>query len=321
MPKSVWILVAFVALSIAARPAAAQFKDKAPAKGGQLGPAVTSKLKVGVLIKARSNLQNALATVPVPVDWPEQTVHIAEEELSPTAASVSYRVSSMTLKQMVVAIPLLPAGQEARAVVTLEISRSPQKAPADTTIYSIPKKLERGLMSYLGPSPQIEPRHVKITAQLKQIVSADQSAWQQIEAIYDWVRTNIKANADEERKGAARTLIDKDGHAEDMTSLFIAFCRAHKVPARTVWLQTSVYPEFYLVDDDGHGHWFPCQIEGGRNFGGIEDVSPILQKGDNFHDAERPKDKMRRVPEYFTVPLLRGASSPEIHWIRDLLPG
>ncbi len=106
-----------------------------------------------------------------------------------------------------------------------------------------------------------------------------------------------------------------------MTSLFIALCRASKIPARTVWLTTSVYPEFYLLDDDGHGHWFPCQIGGTRQFGGIDDSTPILQKGDNFRDAERPKEKMRLVPEYFTVPLLRGATSPNIQWIRDLTPG
>ncbi len=205
-------------------------------------------------------------------------------------------------------------------MLTLEISRSPAKPPTDTTVYRIPKKMERQLMTYLGPSPQIEPRHAKITAQLKQIVSPDQSAWQQVEAIYDWVRANISATATEERKGAARTLLDKAGHSEDITSLFIALCRAHKIPARTVWLMNSVYAEFYLVDDDGKGHWFPCQFEGARNFGGVDDVGPILQKGENFHDAERPKEKLRRVPEFFKVSLGPGASSPQVQWIREALP-
>lgn len=230
MPRRLSILLLFAVLSLAPRPAAAQFKEKADPKGVQLGPPVTTKLKVGVVVKARSNLQNALATVPVPIDWPEQSVHVVNEELSGSVPGVNYRTSSVTLKQMLVELPLVPAGQEARAVLTLEISRSPAKPPADTTVFRTAKKMERQLMTYLGPSPQIEPRHAKITAQLKQIVSTDQSAWQQVESIYDWVRTNIAATATEERKGAARTLLDKAGHAEDITSLFIALCRAPKSP-------------------------------------------------------------------------------------------
>jgi len=56
-------------------------------------------------------------------------------------------------------------------------------------------------------------------------------------------------------------------------------------------------PEFYLEDDKGKGHWFPCQSAGAREFGGINDTRPILQKGDNFRG---PKGKQRYMAEHLT---------------------
>src|SRR5262249_50253135 len=82
-------------------------------------------------------------------------------------------------------------------------------------------------------------------------------------------------------------------------SLFVAMCRVQKIPARTVFVTDHCYAEFYLEDDEGQGHWFPCQPAGSRAFGGIDDVQPILQKGDNFKNPEKPKERLRYVTEYF----------------------
>ncbi len=62
-----------------------------------------------------------------------------------------------------------------------------------------------------GTSPcRLRSRHPKIIALAKQIVADKENAWQQVEAIYDWVMTNIQANKGE-LKGAARTLLEKTG--------------------------------------------------------------------------------------------------------------
>ncbi len=211
---------------------------------------------------------------------------------------------------------MITAGEEARALVTFEVSHAPQTPPTDTSIYKIPKKLDRQLTMYVGTSPGIETRHPKIIALAKQLVADKETAWQQVEAIYDWVMTNIQPNKGE-LKGAARTLIEKKGDPEDMASLFIALCRASKIPARTVWVPQHVYPEFYLLDDDDHGHWFPCQTDGPRSFGGITETGPILLKGDNFHDAERPREKMRLVPEFFKGTGSKSAGTPKVQFVRE----
>jgi hypothetical protein len=98
-------------------------------------------------------------------------------------------------------------------------------------------------------------------------------------------------------KGAFAALKDKTGDCEELTSLFIAICRASDIPARTVHVQGHCYPEFYLQDDEGQGHWFPCQAAGSEAFGGIPEHRPIWQKGDNFRAPERPREAQRYVAE------------------------
>ncbi len=120
------------------------------------------------------------------------------------------------------------------------------------------------------------------------------------------------------RKGLRRKwLNDKTGDCEELTSLFIALCRASKIPARTVWVPEHCYPEFYLVDDDGKGHWFPCQAAGTRCFGGIPELRPILQKGDNFKDPERPRERQRYVSEFLKGS--GGAGKPTVKFIRQVV--
>ncbi|HWC91000.1 MAG TPA: transglutaminase domain-containing protein, partial [Pirellulales bacterium] len=71
------------------------------------------------------------------------------------------------------------------------------------------------------------------------------------------------------------------------------------------------YPEFYLEDKEGKGYWFPCQAAGTRDFGGISEFRPILQKGDNFQVPER-KDRQRYIAEHLT-----GAGGrPSVEFIR-----
>ena len=115
----------------------------------------------------------------------------------------------------------------------------------------------------------------------KQIGVDKKKAWDHIEAIYDWVRENIK---DKDQGGVIKGAVagkDGNGDCEARTSTFVAICRAADIPARTVWVSGHVYPEFYLCDGTGEGHWFPCQWRSARQFGGITDLRPILQKGDN----------------------------------------
>ena len=100
------------------------------------------------------------------------------------------------------------------------------------------------------------------------ITAGKEPGWDRAAALFDWVRENVKYEFAEKIKPAVQALDDKQGDCEELSSLVIALCRAKKIPARAVWVPGHCYPEFYLTDDKGQGHWFPCQAAGAdRQFG------------------------------------------------------
>lgn len=282
----------------------------------KLGAYETEQWKVGVKLTARGGPCSGLfATIPVPSEWPEQKVRIVEEEISPEVRRVKYRMIDGGVKQMLVSIPKLAAGTTAQAIVTFEVDRRPVELPEETDQYKIPKKLPRNLKKYLGPSPAIEVRHRDIRSKAKELSDSELNAWEQVEKVYDWVRENVEYE-NGPLKGALAALRDKNGDCEELTSLFIALCRSLDIPARTVWVPGHCYPEFYLVDGQNNGTWFPCQAAGARAFGLMNEARPILQKGDNFKVPEK-KQGQRYVAEFLTGKAIQGGGKPVVEFIRE----
>lgn len=289
-------------------------------QGVRLGESQTQQLRVGMVITASpgSPCQGILATVPVPADWPEQKVSIVQEDVSPTVRRLTYRTLDDGVKQMVIQIPLLPAGQSARALVTFEVQRYEILAPADPSPFEAPQRMTRQLRAFLGESPYIETRNRKVRSIADQLRSEnkDRPVWEQVEAIYDYVRENIEYR-EGQIKGAVAALEDETGDCEELTSLFVALCRLHRIPARCVWVTDHCYPEFYLVDERGQGHWIPCQAAGSRAFGSMPERRPILQKGDNIFVPEK-RARERYVAEFLKVQSLRG-NAPQVQFVREFV--
>ncbi len=310
------LAVAIVWLSVVAT-ALAQFKQGEPG-GSKVGESRTSQWRTGMVVTASGGACRGLnGYVPVPTEWPEQEVKTVEEEISPEA-KVAYEMVDGGVKIMNVRIPQLASGQEAKALITVEIRRSVILPPEDTDIYVLAdlKKLPREIRPYLSPSPKIESRDPKIRDLAKKIGADKEKAWEKVEAIYDWVREKVKYQNGPLR-GALAALKAGAGDCEELTSLFIAICRAADIPARTVWVPGHCYPEFYLNDDKGQGHWFPCQAAGAKEFGGITELRPILQKGDNFRPPKNSKERQRYMAEYLTGAPTPGGGKPQVKFIRE----
>jgi hypothetical protein len=296
----------------------AQFED-VKTSGARLDKTVVEKIKIGMIVTAQGGPCNGMVgSAAVPTDWPEQKVQILREDVTPNVSRVEYRqLAAGTAKQMVVTFGHLKPGDEAHALVTFEITRRTILPPEDTSIFKIaphPDK-EKDAASYLAPGPYIESRHPKIVALAKEVTEGKEN-WEKVEAICDAVRDKITyKNGD--LKGALKGLTDGTGDCEEFSTLFIAMCRSVDVPARTVWVPGHCYSEFYLVDDKGNGYWFPCQSAGAKSFGGIPETRPILQKGDNFHDPDRPKDHLRYVSEFLRGSTAKGAGRPSVKWVQE----
>lgn len=295
----------------------AQFKQE-DAHGARLGEARIQRMEVGIIVNGTGvPCKGIVGYMAVPDEWPEQQVTIVEEDVSP-GVKVEYRKVDGMAKAMEVRIPVLGAREEAKALVTFEVRRSPILPPDNTDIYVMPdlKKLDRQTRICLAPSPKIESRDPKIRSLAKQIGADQPKAWKKVEAIYDWVRAHVEYK-NGPLKGALAALRDGTGDCEELTSLFVALCRASDVPARTVWVEGHDYPEFYLMDPDGVGHWFPCQAAGARAFGEIPETRPILQKGDSIRPPYNPRVPKRYLANYLTGTTTSG--QPQVKFIRRMV--
>ena len=301
---------------LSAPSANAQFADEPlAASGPTLGDIRRQPYRVGLSVVATGGpCRGVYATLPVPAEWPEQSVEIVGEDVSADVRQVRYRTLPGGVKQMLVDIPDLPSGQEAKAVVTFSVGRAAILPPSDPSGLSIPEKPAKALKPFLASSPYIETRHPKVTKFAKSL-GEGLEGWAKVEAIYDAVREKVEYR-NGTLKGAARALADGWGDCEELTCLFIACARVNGIPARTVWVEGHCYPEFHLVDADGQGSWFPCQAAGARAFGGMPDQLPILQKGDSFRDPDRPGQPLRYVSEFCRGAALAGGGSPKVDWIR-----
>ena len=179
-----------------------------------------------------------------------------------------------------------------------------------------PRQSSGKLRTFLGPSPYIESDDPRIREAARQVVAEKPLAWEQAEAIFDWVRGKVEYRFDRNIKGARQALDDGFGDCEELTSLFVAMCRAVGIPARAVWVPGHCYPEFYLEDEQGQGHWYPCQAAGTRIFGAMPEARPILQKGDNFR-APGSRQALRYVQETLTAK--NATADPEVQFVQKSL--
>jgi hypothetical protein len=269
--------------------------------------------RVGFSVDASAGaVTGIVATMAVPMDWPEQTVKTISEEISPNCR-VSYRLIDGGVKQMVVNIPRLAKGDSAKLEIIYEVTKREILAPVVTSDFVIPTKLNKDLAKFLLPSPYIESNDAQIKKLAPDMIVGQATAWEQTGAILDWVRENVKYKFATEIKPAIAALKDKEGDCEELSSLFIAFCRANRIPARAVWVPGHTYPEFYLEDADGQGHWFPCQAAGSaREFGAIWEDRCILQKGDNFKVPEE-KQPQRYVKQFLKA--ANAQADPKVQFV------
>lgn len=302
--------------------AAAQISETTPDPAtATMGEAKVGLFKVGAEITAsRGACRNVKAMVAVPLECPEQEVRIVEEDFSGEVDQVTYRDLGGA-RQMLITVPSLSSGAVARAVVTFEVRTKPVLPPDDnsTAKFSIPKKPARELRQFLMASPYIDARDGKVRTAAREAwesLSADATDWQRVEALYDYMLNHIRYTEGDD-KSAVDTL--RDGYADcyGRSAVFIAMCRANKVPARVVWVNKHCYAEFYLEDETGTGTWFPIESAGSRAFGEMPLARPILQKGDNFRVPERKGERLRYATDFITGVPVPGAGQPRVKYIRE----
>ena len=271
-----------------------------PAYGVSYEDGEVTYWEFGLRIKSSSNSTGITATVPIPISWPEQTVSVIAENKTDNLRKLTYKKLAGDVQQLVIRATKLNAGETAEASVILRVDKRHINSPVDITKLQFASKVPSKLRQYLRPSPYIESNHKRIKEIAAELTFDDSiPAFKQVEKIYRWVRDKIEYQERDEMKTCLESLDSGTGDCFELSSLFIAICRARKIPARAVWIPGHMYPEFYLEDELGNGHWIPCQAAGDFSFGDMIESRPIVQKGDNF---KLPQEKKR---VRFVMPRLR----------------
>jgi hypothetical protein len=143
------------------------------------GDAIATRYRVGAKIAAKGgSVQNVLVMVAVPLECPEQEVHVVEEDFSPHIESVEFRQlptdkrAEPGARQMLITISELPPRQEAHALITYEVVTKAALPPLDTASLKAPAKPDRLLKPYLVASPFINVNHRKIRDAVKEALAA-----------------------------------------------------------------------------------------------------------------------------------------------------
>jgi len=294
-------------------------------RGPILGKAVSHKYRAGMIFAAQpgGSCTNVFGSAPVPTEFPEQKVRTLEEDF-PRVAKVDYRnLKEGGARQMIFKMRELKAGQQVEATALFEVTRYPILPPSEPEIYKIPKNPSREIKRYLKDGLYIESNSKTVRAVVKealQNVSEDASDWDKIDAFLTYVRENVQYKEvliNKPMRGALAAIKAREGDCEDMSALFIAMCRSQDVPARLVRVPGHCWAEFYLVDDDKEGYWFPAQVAGTEPLGSMQDTRVILQKGDNFHLPETPDEESLYVKELFMGNVKENGPDPVHQFIQE----
>ena len=223
-------------------------KSRSADRGPKLGEPDMQRWKIGMIVSASGGPVGRLTgTTTVPMKWPEQSLKLVSQDLSP-GVTISYK-SYGTATQMIVNIPRVADGKEVHAILTIDVTRRTLLPPDETDLYVVPdaKSLQPDFKQYLSPSPLIESNHARIKAIAKELGEGQNKAWSHVRAIYDWVRKTIHYQKNAPLTGCVEAIDKGSGDCNQLTSTFIAICRASGIPARTVRIPGHCYPEFYLA--------------------------------------------------------------------------
>lgn len=288
----------------------------------QFGPTVSpdtqrtdgDTFETGFTLQVSGQTLGITATFPVPANWEDQQAELVHQELHPTGANLRF-INLDGTRQARVDIPRLSAGDTAKVLLRFQVTRQAVTPPSEPEQLKLPvsKDLDRDQRKYLLPSPFVESRDAKITNVANSLAMPSATPWEQVKAYYDFVHQNVTYE-NGPMKGAVAALDEGRGDCEEMTTLFVALCRAGEVPARTVWVPGHCYPEFLTKANDGTYRWVAVEMTGNFPFGQSPEKRPILQKGDNFRIPGSRKPQ-HYVKQELAIRDYKGTTPPVVTWL------
>ena len=299
-------------------PRRAQNRFAVPDPALELTDPRTYRLKWVIKIDAPdAPAKGIVATGPIPMDWPEQRVRLLSQKLSPYSR-VSERIFHGQAAVLKLQVSKIPKGGTAFVERLYEITRYRTKFSLPGEDLQLPRAMPPEMKDQVtGVPPGMDlnnPKMIELAESLRRSNEAA-GAWETVKGFWSWTRDNVEVEHGDFR-GALHALENRRGDCEEMSALFVGMCRLSGIPARTVWVKSHDYPEFYLVDKQGKGHWIPAQVAGPEWFGEMAEYRPIFQKGDRFFDSAQ-RTYVRYVPQ--TVRGAHATIAPKVQFTHEII--
>lgn len=270
-------------------------------------------LNVGVQLRGAGAATSLQATTTVPVELPEQQIDDVRIETQGCLATL--RQLAPEAGQLLLAAPSIVAGQVIAAVAHFRLTLFKQYQGYRQEMFPVDQALPKDIRKlYLYDSPGIQTRGKEVRVLANEIAGQLEHPWEKAQAFHKWVWEQIKPRV-QYYTSVIAALRDRVGDCEERAAVFVAFCRAVGIPARLVWVPNHNWAEFYLHDEDGHGHWIPAHTSAYSWFGWTGAHELVLQKGDNLHVPEKSKGQ-RLLADWMQWQ----GGRPKVQYLADLQP-
>lgn len=272
----------------------------------------TYDVSIGVELKGVEGQCEAMASTPVPVTHPEQ--RIDDVKIEKIGCDAAIRELAPGAGQLILHAPEIAPGQSVKAIAHFKITLFKQYHGFNKEQFSPEQVVPLVIRSAaMGDSPGIQTNASVVRKLASQISNGYEHPWEKAEAFVKWIRTSIRPQLGE-YTSVVTAIQRKVGDCEEMSALFVAFCRASGIPARLVWVPNHNWAEFYLTDHDQKGHWIPVHPACYNWFGWTGAHELVIQKGDRVRVPETSN------PCRLLVDWMRSNGRPKASYVASLTP-
>ncbi len=238
------------------------------------------ELRVRITFVGSGDATALRAATVAPTAFPEQ--EIVSTEITTQGCEAWLVQLDESAAQLMLSAPRIAAGQSVIAELHQKFKLFKSCQGFEEATFPHEQKISREIANtYLRSSPGIDLNHRPLKDLVKDLTSRASSPWAKAQAFYQWAWENIEARLGDYTSVEA-ALKNRVGDCEERATVFIALCRTARIPARLVWVPNHAWAEFYLLDEEGQGHWIPVHTAAYSWFGWTGAHELVLQKGDRI---------------------------------------
>ena len=262
------------------------WRDPPKDKTGYLEPR-TFEAEFGIHWTGSGGARQLAGTTVVPSPFPEQKLN--EPKIETEGCRAWIRSLDDGARQLAVEAGQIERGQTISAVARFRVTLSKAYMGYARDQFPAEQVFEKPfLKKWLADSPGIKASVKSVRQLAKKIVGDQAHPWEKAQRFYKWVWENIKG-VPGDYTSVKQALKKRVGDCEERAGVFIALCRAEKIPARLVWIPNHSWAEFCLLDESGKPHWIPAHTAAYSWFGWTGAHELVLQKGDRIWLPEKRK--------------------------------